>query len=87
MLAKAALPLAALFILSACGGSAKPSTVRSAVEHGPGFSFSVPRDWTVRRTGTSVSILNSNGTAELDGVRRVTNLEDVFVLLTGEEIS
>src|SRR5919204_231087 len=45
------------------------------------------RGWATRRTGTSVSILHSNGTAELDGVRRVTNLEDVFVLLTGEEIN
>jgi lipooligosaccharide transport system ATP-binding protein len=44
------------------------------------------RGWATRRTGTSVSILHANGTAELDGVRRVTNLEDVFVLLTGEEI-
>jgi lipooligosaccharide transport system ATP-binding protein len=45
------------------------------------------RGWSTRRTGTSVSILHSNGTAELDGVARVTNLEDVFVLLTGEEIT
>src|SRR4051812_4160332 len=45
------------------------------------------RGWRTRRTGTSVAILHSNGTGELDGVRRVTNLEDVFVLLTGEEIS
>ncbi len=44
------------------------------------------RGWSSRRTGTSVSILHSNGTAELEGMRRVTNLEDVFVLLTGEEI-
>jgi lipooligosaccharide transport system ATP-binding protein len=44
--------------------------------------------WRTRRTGTSVSILQSNGSADdLDGERRVTNLEDVFVLLTGEEIS
>ena len=34
-----------------------------------------------------MSILHSNGAADLDGERRVTNLEDVFVLLTGEEIS
>src|SRR3954469_6692628 len=41
-----------------------------------------------RRTGTSVAVLHANGAgAELDGVRRVTNLEDVFVLLTGEEIT
>jgi lipooligosaccharide transport system ATP-binding protein len=46
------------------------------------------RGWSTRRTGTSVSILQANGdAADLDGERRVTNLEDVFVLLTGEEIS
>jgi lipooligosaccharide transport system ATP-binding protein len=39
-----------------------------------------------RRTGTSVSVLGANGNAP-DGERRPTNLEDVFVLLTGEEIS
>jgi len=46
------------------------------------------RGWRTRRTGTSVSILQANGAAsELDGETRVTNLEDVFVLLTGEEIN
>jgi lipooligosaccharide transport system ATP-binding protein len=45
------------------------------------------RGWRTRRTGTSVAVLHSNGTADLDGERRVTNLEDVFVLLTGEEIT
>jgi lipooligosaccharide transport system ATP-binding protein len=45
------------------------------------------RGWRTRRTGTSVAILHSNGSADLDGERRITNLEDVFVLLTGEEIS
>jgi lipooligosaccharide transport system ATP-binding protein len=45
------------------------------------------RGWSTRRTGTSVSILHSNGAADLEGERRVTNLEDVFVLLTGEEIT
>ena len=41
-----------------------------------------------RRTGTSVSVLGverRNGFG-LDGERRPANLEDVFVLLTGEEI-
>ena len=41
-----------------------------------------------RRTGTSISILgveSGNGFA-IDGERRPANLEDVFVLLTGEEI-
>ena len=45
------------------------------------------RGWRTRRTGTSVAILQANGSADLDGERRVTNLEDVFVLLTGEEIT
>jgi lipooligosaccharide transport system ATP-binding protein len=38
-----------------------------------------------RRTGTSVAVLRINGNAP-DGERRPANLEDVFVLLTGEEI-
>jgi lipooligosaccharide transport system ATP-binding protein len=46
------------------------------------------RGWRTRRTGTSISILGADGEAsDLDGERRVTNLEDVFVLLTGEEIT
>ena len=45
------------------------------------------RGWSTRRTGTSVAILRSNGATDIDGERRVTNLEDVFVLLTGEEIA
>jgi lipooligosaccharide transport system ATP-binding protein len=42
-----------------------------------------------RRTGTSVSILGVDGGNgfSLDGERRPANLEDVFVLLTGEEIA
>src|SRR5579864_2549176 len=49
-------------------------------------SLARARGWRTRRTGTSVAVLQSNGSGELDGNRRVTNLEDVFVLLTGEEI-
>ena len=45
------------------------------------------RGWRTRRTGTSISVLHSNGATDLEGERRVTNLEDVFVLLTGEEIT
>jgi lipooligosaccharide transport system ATP-binding protein len=40
-----------------------------------------------RRTGTSVSILGVDGRDGFDGERRPANLEDVFVLLTGEEIT
>src|SRR4051794_38946904 len=44
--------------------------------------------WRTRRTGTSIAVLqHSGGAHELEGERRLTNLEDVFVLLTGEEIS
>jgi len=39
-----------------------------------------------RRTGTSVSILGGNGDYP-EGERRPANLEDVFVLLTGEEVA
>jgi lipooligosaccharide transport system ATP-binding protein len=42
-----------------------------------------------RRTGTSISILgiDGNGGHQFEGERRPANLEDVFVLLTGEEIA
>jgi lipooligosaccharide transport system ATP-binding protein len=41
-----------------------------------------------RRTGTSISILGMDGDGQVafEGERRAANLEDVFVLLTGEEI-
>jgi lipooligosaccharide transport system ATP-binding protein len=47
------------------------------------------RGWPTRRTGTSVTILRAedlDGDAPV-GERRTANLEDVFVLLTGEEIA
>ena len=42
-----------------------------------------------RRTGTSVALMGIEGhNGDLpDGVRRAANLEDVFVLLTGEEVA
>ena len=42
-----------------------------------------------RRTGTSISILGMDGDGQVafEGERRPANLEDVFVLLTGEEIA
>jgi lipooligosaccharide transport system ATP-binding protein len=47
------------------------------------------RGWATRRTGTSVTILRAEDLDGLapDGERRVANLEDVFVLLTGEEVA
>jgi len=47
------------------------------------------RGWATRRTGTSVTILRAeslNGDVP-DGERRAASLEDVFVLLTGEEVA
>ena len=46
------------------------------------------RGWPTRRTGTSVTILRAEslGDDAPDGERRPASLEDVFVLLTGEEI-
>jgi lipooligosaccharide transport system ATP-binding protein len=46
------------------------------------------RGWTTRRSGPAVAILRAeelDGNAP-DGERRVANLEDAFVVLTGEEI-
>jgi lipooligosaccharide transport system ATP-binding protein len=47
------------------------------------------RGWPTRRTGTSVTILRVDGlNGDLpEGERRTATLEDVFVLLTGEEIA
>jgi lipooligosaccharide transport system ATP-binding protein len=59
-----------------------PPTRLSEVEH-----VARSRGWSTRRTGTSIAILGGNGDVDIDGNRRVTNLEDVFVLLTGEEIT
>jgi lipooligosaccharide transport system ATP-binding protein len=42
--------------------------------------------WRTRRTGTSVVVLGADGGAP-EGESRAANLEDVFVLLTGEEIA
>jgi lipooligosaccharide transport system ATP-binding protein len=61
------------------GPPAKLAEVEAAA-HGEGFR--------TRRTGTSVSVLGVDGANGRvpDGERRPANLEDVFVLLTGEEI-
>jgi lipooligosaccharide transport system ATP-binding protein len=49
----------------------------------------VGHGWATRRTGTSVTILRAEGlNGDVpEGERRPANLEDVFVLLTGEEVT
>jgi lipooligosaccharide transport system ATP-binding protein len=50
-------------------------------------SESAAKGLRTRRTGTSVAILDADADgAGFEGERRPSNLEDVFVLLTGEEI-
>jgi lipooligosaccharide transport system ATP-binding protein len=65
--------------LEVYGPPPRLAEVREAAEAG-GFR--------VRRTGTAVAILGAeSGNGELpEGVRRAASLEDVFVLLTGEEV-
>jgi hypothetical protein len=49
LLAGVSLPLAVLFILAGCGNSTKPQPAPVKHLQGPGFGFSVPAGWTVRR--------------------------------------
>jgi hypothetical protein len=54
LLAKAVLPVAALFILSACGGSPKPDRALTQGMRGPGFVVQVPQSWHVTRPANGV---------------------------------
>jgi len=54
-MAKACLPLALLFILAACGGSAAPERAPARTVTGPGFTVSVPQGWSVRTTRRSMT--------------------------------
>jgi hypothetical protein len=65
LVAKVVLPLAALFILSACGGATQSKAKSTRVVRGTGFSFSIPRSWqsstatgivAARRGNASVSV-------------------------------
>jgi hypothetical protein len=51
LLARVCVPLALVSILAACGGSPKTKPAAGSFLHGPGFSFSSPHGWTVRRNG------------------------------------
>jgi hypothetical protein len=61
LVAKAGIPLALLFILAACGGSTEPKAVSSRVVSGPGFTFSLPTGWTVRKTEKTLAATRGGG--------------------------
>jgi hypothetical protein len=54
LVAKVGVPLGAVLILAACGGSTKPEPVSTRVVAGPGFTFSLPQGFTVRKTDQAV---------------------------------
>ncbi len=56
MLAKPLVPLACLFILAACGGSARREQVATRVVEGQGFSFSAPQGWSTAHTAKGVVV-------------------------------
>jgi hypothetical protein len=54
LLARAAFPLAVVFILAACGGSKRQETPITAGVRGTGFTVQVPQGWTVTRPPTGI---------------------------------
>jgi hypothetical protein len=60
LLARAVLPLALLFILSACGGSGAPEAAATKVVQGPGFRFDTPVGWQVSRPEGAVTVRNGS---------------------------
>ena len=61
MLARAVLPLAVLFILSACGGSKRQEARPTVGVRGEGFTAQVPPGWTVTRPPTGVAARHGAG--------------------------
>lgn len=54
-MARASLPLTLVFILSACGGSAKEKQIPTRTVHGPGFTFTAPAAWSTSRTPSTAA--------------------------------
>jgi hypothetical protein len=61
--ARVVLPLALLFILSACGGGTKTPPLSTRLVRGPGFSFAAPGGW--RTTRTQHAVASSGGGAQV----------------------
>jgi hypothetical protein len=60
LLARACLPLALVFILSACGGSTAAEPPATKAVTGPGFRFDGPVGWKVSRPGDAVEAVNGS---------------------------
>ena len=58
---RAVLPLAVLFILSACGGSKQQETHPAVDVRGEGFAVRLPQGWTVTRPPTGVAARHGGG--------------------------
>ncbi len=54
MLARGLIPLAFLFILAACGGSARHKAQATQRARGPGFTFAAPAGWHVAAGANAV---------------------------------
>ena len=61
MLTRAVLPLAVLFILSACGGSKRQEAPATVGVRGTGFTVQVPEGWAVTRPSTGVAARHGAG--------------------------
>jgi hypothetical protein len=60
LLARAVLPLALLFILSACGSSAEPEAPATKAVPGAGFRFDAPAGWRVSRSEDALTARNGS---------------------------
>jgi hypothetical protein len=60
LLARVCLPLALVFILSACGGSTATETAATKAVTGPGFRFDAPPGWKVGRPDDAVEAVNGS---------------------------
>jgi hypothetical protein len=69
LLARAVLPLALLFILSACGGSTASEPPPTKPVAGPGVRFDAPAGWRIVRAGDAVSARSGNAIVSVTAYR------------------
>jgi hypothetical protein len=54
VLARGLIPLTVLFILAACGGTARHTAEATRIVHGPGFTLAAPASWRLSTSATAV---------------------------------